>query len=116
MSHKQSFSRPKLSPLEDGVLEILWPERKMKVREIFDILKKKRKVALTSVAVILDRLHKKGLVDRTVAQGRGGPRYTYFPTKNKEEFEQSIIASTVDALISQFGSTAVTYFNERFKR
>jgi len=115
MAHTQSLVGAKLSPLEDDTLKLLWPNKKMMVREVFTLLKKQRKVALTSIAVTLDRLHKKGLVDRTITNGRGGARYTYFPTKNKKEFEQSVIADTVDALISKFGKTAVTYFNKRFK-
>ena len=43
-----------LSPLEQEVLQVLWPAKSLRVREIHEKLKKK--VALSSVAVILDRL------------------------------------------------------------
>ncbi len=105
-----------LSPLEADVLGIIWPDKSMKVREIYSILKKDRKVALSSVAVILDRLHEKSVVDRKIETGRGGVRYIYFPLQNKKEFEKTVIEKTVDSLIDKFGSTAVSYFNERFKK
>ena len=103
-----------LSPLERSVLDVIWPNKKMRVREIHTKLK--TKVALSSVAVILDRLHEKSIVSREIETARGGARYIYQPTKNKKEFEQSIIEQAVNKLIDTFGPTAVSYFNGRFKK
>ena len=103
-----------LSPLEKDVLLVLWPDRKMRVREIHGKLKKK--VALSSVAVILDRLHDKGVVSRKVETARGGVRYLYYPTQDKAAFEKSVVEKTVNGLINTFGPTAVSYFNERFRK
>src|SRR3989344_4694122 len=105
-----------LSPLEKDVLKVLWPDKSLKVRNIYTTLKNKRKVALSSVAVILDRLHEKGIVSRKVETGRGGIRYIYHPKQCKEEFEKSVVETTVNKLIQKFGSTAVSYFNERFSK
>ena len=105
-----------LSPLETEVLKMLWPDKKLKVRHIFNTLKRKRTVALSSVAVILDRLHSKGAVDRHAEKGRGGVRYIYFPKNDKEGFDKSIVEQAVNKLIDKFGSTAVSYFNERFSK
>jgi len=103
-----------LSPLENDVLKVIWPDKKKKVRDVYNSLKDKRKVALSSVAVILDRLYEKGVVDRKAETCRGGMRYIYFPKKNKKEFEKSVVEGAVEDLIHKFGSTAVAYFNERF--
>ncbi|MBS3109092.1 BlaI/MecI/CopY family transcriptional regulator [Candidatus Woesearchaeota archaeon] len=105
-----------LSPLERDVLCVIWPNKTMKVREIYSILGPKRKVALSSIAVILDRLHEKGVVDRKVETGRGGIRYLYFPKQNEAQFEVSVIEKAVDSLIDKFGPTAVSYFNDRFSK
>ena len=105
-----------LSPLENDVISILWPNKSMRVREIHTKLKNKRRVAVSSVAVILDRLFEKGLVDRKMETARGGVRYIYYPTKDKKEFEKSVVEDVVNGLIDRFGSTAVSYFNERFKK
>tara|TARA_Y100000310_G_scaffold345545_1_gene466314 strand:+ start:163 stop:513 length:351 start_codon:yes stop_codon:yes gene_type:complete len=105
-----------LSPLEIDVLNLLWKKKKAKVRDIFNTLKSNQKVALTSVAVILDRLHEKGIVGREVETARGGLRYIYFPLKDQKQFERSIIESNVDKMITKFGKTATVYFNERFSK
>lgn len=103
-----------LSPLESDVLRVLWPDKKLKVRQIYDVLKHKRKVAVSSVAVILDRLHEKGVVNRDVETARGGMRYIYFPKQDRKQFEESVVETAVNKLIDAFGPTAVSYFNGRF--
>src|SRR3989338_5994917 len=80
-----------LSPLENDVIKILWKQDERRVRDIYQTLKKRRKVALTSIAVILDRLYEKKLVSR-------------------------VIDKTVNKLIDKFGPVAVTYFSERFSK
>ena len=106
----------RLSPLEKNILKQLWPNKQLIVREIYTVLKRRQKVALTSIAVALDRLYTKKLVDRTIKKGPGGLRYLYFPKKTKEEFERSIVHETVDKLVETFGSTALSYFNQRFAK
>ena len=104
-----------LSPLQTEILEILWRKDGQRVRHIYGRLKP-RGIALTSIAVDLDRLYKKGMVTRTVGVGRGGPPYIYSLNKTKEEFHRSLVEGTVDKLIDKFGSVAVDYFNERFSK
>ncbi|MBI2971807.1 MAG: BlaI/MecI/CopY family transcriptional regulator [Candidatus Aenigmarchaeota archaeon] len=104
-----------LSPLETEVLELLWKKESARVRDIYADLKPRRAVALTSVAVMLDRLHAKGVVERRAEPGRGGYHYIYAAKTSKEEFENTVIERTVDKLIDTFGKTAVAYFNERFR-
>jgi len=103
-----------LSPLESDILKILWTKKQVRVRDVYDKLKGKRKVALTSVAVILDRLYKKKFVTRSVQAGRGGQHYIYSSKVSKGDFENSVLHETVNKLIENFGDVAVNYFNERF--
>lgn len=114
MKEKVADFNSLMSPLEQDVLRVLWPDKKMRVREIHGKLK--QKVALSSVAVICDRLHDKGIVDRKIETARGGVRYVYHPTQDKKSFEKSVVEKTVNKLIDAFGQTAVSYFNERFKK
>ncbi len=105
-----------VSPLESDVLKILWKRNKgMKVRDIHSLLKRKRNVALTSIAVILDRLYQKGIVTRSIATARGGEYYIYY-AKPREIVEKTIVEKTVNSLIEKFGKNAVSYFQERFSK
>ena len=103
-----------VGPLEKAILEVLWKKKHAKVREIYDILKNNNKIAHTSVAVLLDRLHEQKLVTREVESCRGGYRYIYCPVSKKEDFQKQMLSKAVDSLIERFGNTAVSYFDERF--
>lgn len=103
-----------LSPLEEDIIKILWKKEEARVREIYAGLRKRKQVALTSIAVSLDRLHKKKAVSRRIEEGLGGAHYIYSARKGRKEFERSLIDSAVNKLISNFGGVAVSYFNERF--
>jgi predicted transcriptional regulator len=104
-----------LSPLEADVLSALWKKDEMHVRHIHSRVRKKG-IALTSVAVALDRLYKKKLVTRKMKSCRGGYRYIYSATKDRSEIERSIVEDSVQKLIDNFGSVAVSYFNEKFSK
>ena len=107
---------PRVSPFEQDVLNILWNGNAMLVRDIHAILKLKRKVAHTSVAVILDRLRQKGLAGRKTETCRGGTRYWYYSKTPKHQFARRVLDSSINSLVERFGSTAITYFEERFSR
>lgn len=109
-------ARTFLSPLETDTLVTLWKLEEARTREIHKLLKRRRKVALTSVAVMLDRLHQKGIVVRTIENGRGGSHYIYSPRFSKQEFEESVIDHTVNKLINNFGQVAANYFYKRFSK
>ena len=104
-----------LSPLEGDVLRVLWACGHMRVREIHNILKKEQQVALTSIAVMLDRLHQKGLVEREAEPARGGLRYIYFTVQRREDVERRMVERAVDKIIERYGEAAVSYFMERFR-
>ncbi len=103
-----------LSPLEAEILNSLSPEKEFRVKEIYNKIKRRRKVASSSVPVILDRLHSKELVERRTETCRGGVRYVYSMKKNKAQFEKSLMEDVVNKLIEKFGRSALSYFNERF--
>ena len=105
-----------LSPLECDILKVLWKKNDAKVRDIYKVVRKNRKVALTSIAVILDRLHKRNLVARKIESGIGGYHYIYSAKISRNALEHSVIEKTVNKLIESFGTNAVNYFNERFKK
>lgn len=106
-----------LSPLESDILRVLWSEGgEMLVRDIHGKLrnKGKRSAAITSVAVMLDRMHKRSIVSRQARTGKGGTHYLYSARADRREFERSVVESVVNSLITNFGPSAVSYFGERF--
>ena len=105
-----------LSALEADIMHLLWKKSPARVKHIHGELGRKHDVALTTIAVTMDRLHQRKIVERKIEAGRGGLHYLYYPAKLREEFEKGLIDQTVNKLIEVFGTTAVSYFDERFKK
>jgi predicted transcriptional regulator len=71
-----------LGPLEISVMEILWERGESNVREVVEKLD--RRLAYTTVMTTLDRLFKKGLLDRY----KRHRSFVYLPKLSRVEWEQ----------------------------
>lgn len=97
-----------LGELEQSIMEIVWKRKESTVRDIFQLLQKKRLIAYTTVATILQRLFNKGLVGRKTEKNG----YRYFPKISKESFARSLTKSFVKKLEKSFGDVALSSFAE----
>lgn len=102
-----------LGDLEAVVLRQLWETKKpLSVRESQTITAKTRPVAVTTVATILDRLYRKGLVSRQLAKD-GGPHYLYRAKVTEEEFGQAVVENVMGGLLQSFNDVTVAYLAEK---
>lgn len=99
-----------MGPLEAEVLNIvLGRGAPMRVREVFEELREKRKIAYTTVMSTMNTLHEKGLLERDIAKGRGGLLYVYRSRYSKSELESSVVKQVIDSLVRNFGELAASY-------
>lgn len=102
-----------LGDLEAIVLRQLWESKKpLSVRESHSRTARSRPVAVTTVATILDRLYRKGMVTRQLARD-GGPHYLYRAKVSEEEFKQAVVKNVMDGLLQGFNDVTVSYLAER---
>lgn len=99
-----------LAPLELDCMNMLWPMGEGTVREIRDRLASRRPRAYTTIMTIMDRLARKGIVERR----KVGRAYVYRPNLSAEEARAQALSQVVenffggskDALIAQLGREA----------
>src|SRR5271155_3110638 len=99
-----------LAPLELDCMNTLWPMGQGTVREIRDRLAARRPRAYTTIMTIMDRLARKGIVERR----KVGRAYIYRPNLSAEEARSQALGQVVEnyfggskeALIAQLGRTA----------
>jgi len=96
-----------LGPLGAEVLETIWGsgEGPVTVRQVYEELRKRTKIAYTTVMSTMDRLYDKGVLDRKVERGKGGVFFVYWPKLGKKRFEESAVKTVVSSLFKNFGST-----------
>jgi len=102
-----------IAPLEYDVLSAIWEKGELSVAEARSILQEKgRPLALTTVSTVLDRLYKKGLVDRRIVQNKGNPRYLYVAKINKEEYERGLVSGLLDGLLEKMTEPTISRLME----
>ena len=83
-----------LSELQLAVMHVLWQKKKAAVTEVQEALKADRNLALTTVATVLTRLEKAGLV----AHRASGRHYLYRPLVSEEEVRRSMVSVLAERL------------------
>lgn len=74
-------------PLERACLNTLWRLGEGTVRQVRDMLASEHSLAYTTVLTVLDRLARKGLVERRLA----GRRYIYRPALSRDEVRRAAV-------------------------
>lgn len=82
-----------LAPLELDCLNMLWPMGEGTVREIRDALAPRRPRAYTTIMTIMDRLARKGIVERR----KNGRAYIYKPNLTAEDARAHALAQVIDS-------------------
>jgi predicted transcriptional regulator len=86
-----------LGPLEDEILRVLWSRGDATVRELID--DSAVDGAYTTIMTTLDRLYKKGLLERT-PEGRA---FRYRPKQSEAELNQNLVAAGLKELLTSAG-------------
>jgi BlaI family penicillinase repressor len=81
-----------LAPLELDCMNILWPVGEGTVREIRDGLAQRRPRAYTTIMTIMDRLARKGIVERR----KVGRAYLYRPNLSAEDARSQALAQVIE--------------------
>jgi BlaI family penicillinase repressor len=94
-----------LSELQLAVMRVLWQRKKAAVAEVQEVLKPERDLALTTVATVLTRLEKAGLV----AHRASGRHYLYRPLVSEEEVRRSMVSVLAERLFEGDVAALVTH-------
>ncbi len=99
--------------LEADILECLWDGKEKKTcRHVYDFVKKKNKVAYTTISVTLDRMYSRGLVERDIEKGKGGLKYRYGAKITRDEIANRISKKFLSFLKETFGEPSIAYLRK----
>ena len=86
-------SKHRLGDLQLAIMRVLWSRGEGSVSDVHEALAERR-LALTTVATMLTKLEKKGVVDHRV----DGRRFLYRPLVSERLIRQSMVADLTDQL------------------
>lgn len=96
-----------LGELEKEIMELIWGETEpVTVRSIFELLKKNRKIAYTTVMTVMNRLVGKKILKR-LNKNRA---YVYKAVDSKDKFLTQTSRQIIKSFISSFGEAAIAHF------
>ncbi len=95
-----------LGNLEYAVMQVVWQNQRVTVRDVVDALNQQRPLAYTTVMTVMSRLAEKGIL----RQHRAGRAYEYEAVYTPEELAAESAGQTIRSLLEDFGPVAVTEF------
>lgn len=96
-----------LSDSESEIMEIIWCNGQTCVRDVLKELKKRKKVAYTTVMTVMSRLHEKGVLTRKMNKSGA---FVYEPISDKKTFVEKKAGKMIKGLLSEYGDVAVAQF------
>lgn len=98
---------PPLHELESEVMEQVWRQGEVTVREVLEALNAGPKQrAYTTIMTVMARLDVKGLLSRV----RDGKTDVYRARLSREEYHQARARAEVGELVSDYGDVALAHF------
>lgn len=83
-----------LTELQLAVMRVLWDRRESPVADVHEVLHRERGLALTTIATLLTRLEKAGLV----ARRSHGRHFVYRPLVSEEAVRRSMVSGLAERL------------------
>ena len=99
------MSAIRLADLQLAIMDVLWERGSATVTDVHGALLEDRGLAPTTVATMLTKLEKKGVV-RHETEGR---RYVFFPTVSRSEVQTSMTSDLTERLFGGRASALVAH-------
>lgn len=96
-----------LSDLESEIMEIVWKMGNVSVRDVLLEMKKKKKIAYTTVMTVMSRLFEKGVLKRKLNKSGA---FVYEPVLEKEIFIQEKSQKIIKGFLKEYGDAALAQF------
>lgn len=111
--NKKRVTGKVLGELESEIMEIIWRQKDTtSVKDVAEILSKRRKIAYTTVMTIMARLVNKGVLIRHLS----GSSYLYKPRVTKEQFIAKAVHGIFSSTVSALGEEVLAHFMKEFSK
>jgi len=92
-------------PLEAKIMDILWNNDEMTIKEVQHILEKEKAMNFNTVMTVMNRLVEKGILQKR-AEGRSS---MYKPIQSRNEFLDTQSKEMTNELMDEFGNVVISH-------
>lgn len=101
-----------LGPLEAEIMEVVWQKGEVSVRDVYNVLSKKREIAYTTVLTVLGNLRRKGLLGRK----QGEAAHIYYSRTSRQGYIEARVGEIIELLLDNFPAQALSHLLKRMER
>lgn len=98
-----------LGELELDIMGIVWSKERATVKDVFEVMYERRKLAYTTIMTVMNRLAVKGIL----AQDKSAVPYEYTPLVKRDEMAQSMVGEVVDRMLEGSSSAVISFLMDR---
>lgn len=99
---------PILTPLELEIMKVVWGQKRSTVRDVYEALRDRRKVAYTTVMTMMNILEQKGYLKKR----RDDRAYVYRPTHSQKRVIRAMVRDFVDRVFNGSAEPLVVHLIE----
>lgn len=92
-------------PLEAKILDILWDDAEMTIKEVQQVLEKEKSTNFNTVMTVMNRLTEKGILQKR-PEGRSS---LYKPVLSRSDFLNAQSKEMTNELMEEFGTVVVSH-------
>ncbi len=98
-----------LGELELDIMGIVWSMERATVKDVFEVMYERRKLAYTTIMTVMNRL----AVKRILAQDKSTVPYVYTPLVERDEMAHSMVGEVVDRMLEGSSSAVISFLVDR---
>lgn len=111
--NKKRVTGKVLGELESEIMEIIWHRKGANsVKDVTEVLSKRRQIAYTTVMTIMARLANKGVLIKHLS----GTSYLYKPKVSKEQFMAKAVHGIFSLAVSSLGEEVLAHFIKEIQK
>lgn len=98
-----------LGELELDIMGIVWSMERATVKDVFEVMYERRKLAYTTIMTVMNRLAVKSIL----AQDKSTVPYVYTPLVERDEMAHSMVGEVVDRMLEGSSSAVISFLVDR---
>lgn len=99
-----------MGELEEEVMDFLWERKRATVKDVFETLSSRKKIAYTTIITVMNRLAEKNILRRE----KTGKFFIFEPIYNREQYKEIVSEMVVRGLREIDGKKALAAFVDSF--
>jgi len=98
-----------LGDLEMDIMGIVWNLRRATVKDVFEVMYERRRLAYTTIMTVMNRL----AVKKILAQDKSTVPYVYTPSVERDQIAHSMVDDVVDRVMDGSSTAVISYLMDR---